>query len=51
MDDFHFRVALQDQLGAFKTAFPWFNTQRYWEEQILTLKEQIAKLEEPALIY
>ncbi|MBD3610166.1 MAG: serine/threonine protein kinase [Gammaproteobacteria bacterium] len=34
---------------AFQQAFPWFNTQRYWEEQILTLREQAAKLDEPPL--
>lgn len=34
---------------AFPAAFPWFNSQRYWEEQILTLREQIALLDEPPL--
>jgi len=34
---------------AFKVAFPWFNTTRYWEEQILTLREQIAAMQEPPL--
>ena len=34
---------------AFPAAFPWFDTPRYWEEQILTLREQIAALEEPPL--
>ncbi|UCH53787.1 MAG: serine/threonine protein kinase [Pseudomonadota bacterium] len=34
---------------AFPRAFPWFNTQRYWEDQILTLKEQAAILDEPPL--
>lgn len=34
---------------AFPLAFPWFNTQRYWEDHILTLREQMAKLDEPAL--
>jgi len=34
---------------AFKHAFPWFNTQRYWEEHILTLKEQAAMLQEAPL--
>ncbi|MES0371522.1 MAG: serine/threonine protein kinase [Mariprofundaceae bacterium] len=33
---------------AFKYAFPWFNTQNYWEEHILSLKEQASALyEEP----
>ena len=34
---------------AFKIAFPWFNTQRCWEEHILHLREQAANLQEPAL--
>jgi Ser/Thr protein kinase RdoA (MazF antagonist) len=34
---------------AFPRAFPWFNTRRYWEEQILTLKQQAATLDEPPL--
>lgn len=34
---------------AFPRNFPWFNTQKYWEEQILSLKEQMALLDEPPL--
>lgn len=34
---------------AFPMHFPWFNTERYWGEQILTLREQLAALDEPAL--
>ncbi|MEM7027905.1 MAG: serine/threonine protein kinase [Pseudomonadota bacterium] len=34
---------------AFPIAFPFFNEQRYWEEQILTLREQIALMDEPLL--
>ncbi len=34
---------------AFLAAFPWFNTQRYWEERILELREQIAAMEETPL--
>ena len=34
---------------AFITAFPWFNTQRYWQDRILELREQIALMEEPPL--
>ncbi|OWY39160.1 stress response serine/threonine protein kinase YihE [Xenophilus sp. AP218F] len=34
---------------AFPAAFPWFAGQRYWEEQILTLREQVALLDEPPL--
>ncbi len=31
---------------AFPAAFPWFNTQRYWEEHILQIKEQISAVPE-----
>jgi Ser/Thr protein kinase RdoA (MazF antagonist) len=31
---------------AFPLAFPWFNTNRYWEDHILTLREQAALLDE-----
>jgi Ser/Thr protein kinase RdoA (MazF antagonist) len=31
---------------AFKTAFPWFNTRRYWDEHVLMLREQLALMEE-----
>jgi Ser/Thr protein kinase RdoA (MazF antagonist) len=34
---------------AFKLAFPWFGTQRYWQDRILELREQIALLDEPPL--
>jgi len=34
---------------AFKQAFTWFNNARYWEEQILALREQAALLDEPPL--
>ncbi|OGT90203.1 MAG: stress response serine/threonine protein kinase YihE [Gammaproteobacteria bacterium RIFOXYA12_FULL_61_12] len=34
---------------AFPLAFPWFNEPRYWDEHILTLREQAAILDEPAL--
>ena len=36
---------------AFPMAFPWFNTTRYWEEQILSLREQQALLNEAPLQY
>ena len=35
--------------AAFKQAFPWFNTQRYWQDRILELREQIALMQEPPL--
>jgi Ser/Thr protein kinase RdoA (MazF antagonist) len=34
---------------AFKSAFPWFNTHRYWDEHILALREQVALMEEEPL--
>ena len=34
---------------AFPLAFPYFNTERYWAEHILELREQLAALQEPAL--
>lgn len=34
---------------AFPAAFPWFNTQRYWQDRILELREQIAQMDEPPL--
>ncbi len=35
---------------AFKMSFPWFNTQRYWQDHILALREQMSLLEEPPLV-
>lgn len=34
---------------AFPKHFPWFNTERYWGEHILQLREQFALLQEPPL--
>ena len=34
---------------AFPRAFPWFAEEKYWEGQILALKEQLAVLQEPPL--
>jgi Ser/Thr protein kinase RdoA (MazF antagonist) len=34
---------------AFPAAFPWFGTQRYWQDRILELREQIAAMEEGPL--
>ncbi|MEC5216494.1 Ser/Thr protein kinase RdoA (MazF antagonist) [Actimicrobium sp. GrIS 1.19] len=34
---------------AFPVAFPWFNTQRYWQDRILELREQIALMDEAPL--
>jgi len=35
---------------AFPAAFPWFNTQRYWQDRILELREQVAAMQEPPLV-
>jgi Ser/Thr protein kinase RdoA (MazF antagonist) len=42
-------LALRWDDPAFPAAFPWFNTQRYWQDHILALREQAAALDEPAL--
>jgi Ser/Thr protein kinase RdoA (MazF antagonist) len=34
---------------AFPAAFPWFDTQRWWQDHILALREQIALMDEPPL--
>ena len=34
---------------AFPAAFPWFNTQRYWQDRVLELREQISAMQEPGL--
>jgi len=34
---------------AFPLAFVWFDSTRYWEDLILSLREQAAKLQEPAI--
>ena len=34
---------------AFPHNFPWFNTEKYWEQQVLVLKEQHAQLTQPPL--
>lgn len=36
---------------AFPRSFPWFGQPRYWEEQILALREQAALLSEPPLTW
>jgi Ser/Thr protein kinase RdoA (MazF antagonist) len=35
---------------AFPAAFPWFNSQRYWQDRILELREQIALMDDPPLL-
>ena len=34
---------------AFPAAFPWFNTEHYWQDRILELREQIASMDEAPL--
>jgi len=36
---------------AFPQAFPWFDSPRYWDEHILSLREQAALLQEPPLVW
>ncbi len=33
---------------AFQQSFPWFNSQRYWQDRILELREQVALMNEPS---
>ena len=42
-------IARRWQDPAFPRAFPWFGTDRYWEEHLLSLREQAAALDEPPL--
>lgn len=35
---------------AFPLGFPWFNTSKYWEEHILSLREQLFELSESSII-
>ena len=44
-------LARRWQDPSFPMSFPWFNGHRYWEEQILALREQAALLDEPALVW
>ena len=42
-------IAKRWQDPAFPRSFSWFATDKYWEQQVLAMKEQIAALQEPAL--
>ncbi|MEP1446234.1 MAG: serine/threonine protein kinase [Paraglaciecola sp.] len=42
-------LAKRWQDPAFPQAFPWFADGKYWEQQILGLKEQLSALQEPPL--
>jgi len=48
---FHFNAWLARRWDdpAFPFSFPWFNTERYWSEHILELKEIQSELQQPAL--
>jgi Ser/Thr protein kinase RdoA (MazF antagonist) len=36
---------------AFRIAFPWFNSHRYWDEHVLALREQAALMDEPPIAW
>lgn len=42
-------VARRWEDPAFQIAFPWFDTPRYWDEHVLTLREQAALVQEQPL--
>lgn len=42
-------LAQRWQEPAFRQAFPWFNSPRYWDDHVLALREQQAALSEPPL--
>jgi Ser/Thr protein kinase RdoA (MazF antagonist) len=44
-------LARRWQDPAFGIAFPWFNGDRYWDEHILSLREQAALMEEQPLAW
>ncbi len=42
-------LARRWQDPAFPLAFPWFNSERYWAEHVLELREQLSALDEESL--
>ena len=44
-------LARRWQDPAFPLAFPWFNSERYWGEHVLALREQSALMDEPPLVW
>lgn len=44
-------LARRWQDPAFQQAFPWFAGHRYWEEHVLSLREQVALMQEPPLAW
>jgi Ser/Thr protein kinase RdoA (MazF antagonist) len=49
MIDYMAWLSLRWQDPAFPNAFPWFAEDKYWESQILALREQHSALQEPPL--
>ena len=49
----HYAAWLARRWGdpAFKQAFPWFESGRYWDEHVLQLREQVALMQEPPLAW
>jgi len=47
----HYSAWLARRWGdpAFPAAFPWFHTTKYWQDQVLQLREQVAAMQEPPL--
>lgn len=43
-------LAKRWQDPAFPLAFPWFNTNQYWEQHVLELREQLSRMNEPVLV-
>jgi Ser/Thr protein kinase RdoA (MazF antagonist) len=42
-------LAIRRDDPAFRQAFPWFGSVRYWQDRILELREQVALMSEPPL--
>lgn len=47
----HYAAWLARRWGdpAFKIAFPWFDSRRYWDEHVLALREQVSLMQEAPL--
>jgi Ser/Thr protein kinase RdoA (MazF antagonist) len=42
-------LARRWQDPAFQSAFPWFDSRRYWDDHILALREQVSLMQENPL--
>jgi hypothetical protein len=42
-------IATRADEPAFQRAFPWLLQPKWWEDHVLTLREQMAALDEPVL--